>query len=178
MARDGFFRRFWIRRPEPRPARRSCTPSVVPLEGRVLQALLTPYWTINVHPAVLPPTNGAFLPVHIYGQIASTRPQTPVGFFFVTDEYRSDEPSGPIALSPAKPLANYYVSSFDFTIYLQAKRSTNTMDGRHYDLFIGAKDTDNTDGRTVGIYVPKVYPPPHPTTIHPQALRHQTKPKP
>ena len=155
----------------------SCTPSVVPLEGRVLQALITSRWSVNVHPAVLPPTDGDFLPIHIYGQVASTRPQTPLGFFFVTDEYRTDEPSGPITLGPTTQSFNYYLSSFDFTIYLQAKRSTKTMDGRHYDLFIGAKDMDNTDGKTVAIYVPKVYTPPHPT-IHLRAIRHQAKPRP
>jgi hypothetical protein len=143
-----------------------------------LQALITSAWKINVHPGLLPPTNGEYLPVHIYGQIASTRPQTPTGFFFVTDEYRRDEPSGPIALSPAKAYYNYFVSNFDFTIYLQAKRSTKTADGRHYDLFIGAKDSDNTDGKTVAVYVPKVYTPPHTTTAHTHSLAHQTKPKP
>jgi hypothetical protein len=179
MARDGFLRRLWARRPVPRTRRlsQSCTPSVLPLEGRVLQALITSKWIVNVHPGVLPPTSGAFLPVHVYGQIASTRPETPVGFFFVTDEYRRDEPSGPIALGPATPSFNFYVSTFDFTIYLQAKRSTKTMDGRHYDLFVGAKDSDNTDGKTVAIYVPKVYTPPR-TTNHSRSLaHHQTRPK-
>ena len=75
----------------------------------------------------------------------------------------------PNRVGPPTPSFNFYVSTFDFTIYLQAKRSTKTMDGRHYDLFVGAKDTDNTDGKTVAIYVPKVYTPPK-TTIQSRSL--------
>jgi hypothetical protein len=185
MAKDGFFQRLWTQGSRPRRRGRACAPSVVPLEGRVLQALYVAKWVVNVHPGLLPPTKDAFLPVHVYGQIASTRSESPQAFFFVTDEYRSDEPSGPIKLGPSFPVNNYFESPFDFTFYLQATRSTNTQDGRHYDIFIGAKDKDNTDGKTIAVYVPKAFPPapvqitarshthpsPHP---HP----HQTRPRP
>ena len=179
MAKDGFLQRLWTQ--GSRPRRRGCAPSVVPLEGRVLQALIVGKWIVNIHPGLLPPTDHSFLPVHVYGEIASTRQETPTAFFFVTDEYRSDEPSGHIKLGPSVPSFNYFVSPFDFTFYLQATRSTNTPDGRHYDIFIGATDKDNTDGKTIAVYVPKVFPPvqttPH-THPHPSVHPHQTRPRP
>lgn len=164
MAKDGFLRKLWTN--VNRPRKRPMAPSLTELEPRTLQALLVGNWQVNIHPAVLPPTNG-FIPIHVYGEIASNKPKPPTGFFFVTDEYGTDEPRGNLALGPTVPVANYYETPFSVTFYLQAKRSTNTQDGRHYDIFVGATDADGTAGETVAVYVPKVYPVP---TLH-------TKPK-
>jgi hypothetical protein len=147
---------------------------ITELEGRTLLAINTGSTVVNVHPAILPPTDSQYLPVHIYGKIASTRPSGVTAFFFVTDEYRRDEPTANIALGPPVFSNNLYFSSFDFTIHLQAKRSTKTPDGRHYDIFVGAKDKDDTDGRTVAVYVPKTFPPPPTVTV----AHVHSKPKP
>ena len=164
MAREGLFNWLKARLRRSRRTRPVYRPAVAELEGRELMSLITGEWVINVHPALLPATKGQYLPVHIYGQIVSTRPTGTTAFFFVTDEYRADEPRGPITLSPPVPFNGFYSSSFDFTINLQAKRSTRIPDGRHYDIFIGAKDQDNTNGKTVAVYVPINYPVPKPVT--------------
>lgn len=136
---------------------------ITPLETRALQTIIPSKSVVLVHPALLPATDGKFLPVHIYGSLATTRSTTPQGFFFVTDEYRAVEPHGNLLLTPVGIKDGFYHYTFDFNLFLQAKRSTNTPDGRHYYAFIGAKDRDDTDGRTVGIFVPKTLPKPsHP----------------
>ena len=124
--------------------------------------MLAGLYKITVVPQVLPPTsNGRFVPVTFFGQVKGTRPAA-TGYFHVTDEYRRVEPSGDVTLTPAGKSLGFYVFDFRFTVDLQAKRSTNTPDGRHYDVLVGAADADNSDGKTVTVLVPKVYPPPKP----------------
>ncbi len=138
----------------------------MPLEGRALTVVNASLGFIHTDPAVLAPT-GQYTTVTVSGQIGSNHPVPPDAFFFVTDEYRLDEPRGRgVVLTPAgtKSVPNGYVKTwylytYSFTIQLQAKRSTRTFDGRHYDIFVGATDSDGTDGLTDQLYVPKVYPP-------------------
>jgi hypothetical protein len=141
--------------------RRRWTPEMTGLERRDMATVIVPPNQVFVHPGLLPPTNGQFVPVLVYGKIFDTRPQTPSGFFHVTDEYRRVEPFGTFSLVPAGKLGAAFAFSFQFTLNLQAKRSTNTPDGRHYDVLVGATDVDGNGGRTVEVLVPKVFPPPH-----------------
>jgi hypothetical protein len=157
-ASDGRRQRPW-NRVRKGPPRRCRTPELMTLERRELLTVVPKQFLILVSPAVLPPT-GQSLPVTISGAIASTRPRTPIGFFHVTDEYRQYEPHGSLTLTPIGPHNGYYDFQFQLTLNFPAKRSTNTPDGRHFYVLIGVQDQDNTDGRTVGVFVPKTYPPP------------------
>jgi hypothetical protein len=152
--------------------RRRWTPEMTQLERRDLSAVSVPSDTVFVHPGILPPTNGQFVPVLVYGRIFDSRPQTPSGFFHVTDEYRRVEPFGKFSLVPAGKAGASYAFRFEFTINLQAKRSTKTPDGRHYDILVGATDVDGNGGRTIEVLVPKKFPPPplgKPTVAGPRA---------
>ncbi len=130
---------------------------VTPLEPRVLAAVSSA--KINVTPQIIPNLpGGPQVAVQVVGLLDTTRPTTPVGVYFVTDEYGADEPSGHMTLLPlGLDAQKQYQYLFNFTISLQAKRSTNTHDGRHYDLFVGGTDQDGASGTTVEILVPKVY---------------------
>jgi hypothetical protein len=132
---------------------------VMVLERRELQAVIESITTVHVHPGLLHNTpNGQFIPVAIFGDIATTRVENPAGFWFVTDEYRRVEPQGTMTLTPAGKFKGFPIEAFSFTIELQARRSTNTPDGRHYDIFVGATDSDGAGGKTVAVYVPKTFP--------------------
>ncbi len=146
---------------------RRFTPEVAALETRALQTVNDGLTHVLVHPGVLPPTSsGRALPVHVYGTISSNHAQIPRGFFFVTDEYRVFEPAGAVTLRQAgsQKLNNqiWYDYGFSFNINFPTSRSTNTPDGRHYDLFVGANDGDGAGGVTVEVLVPKTYTAPHP----------------
>ena len=127
------------------------------LESRELQAVISGQSALVVHPALLPNT-GRYVNVRFFGALATNSNAYPEGFFVVTDEYRRVEPHGNVALTPLPTKNGLHRYAFDFTIPLQASRSTGTADGRHYNIFVGAKDPDNTDGRTVSVYVPKQLP--------------------
>src|SRR5512135_1195043 len=129
----------FLRRQGPRTRReRRWAPEVTPLESRALQTVISSQSTVLVHPGLLPNTpNGRFVPVAVFGQIATNHPERPAGFFFVTDEYRVIEPHGPVALTPQGSKNGLFLYGFSFSVSLQAKRSTNTPDGRHYDIFVG-----------------------------------------
>jgi hypothetical protein len=141
------------------PPRRRQAPELLALERRELLTVVPKQFPLFVSPSVLPPDN-KFHTVSFTGAVASTRPQVPTGFFQVTDEYRQYEPAGPVALTPIGQHKGFYDFQFKFTLTFPAQRSTNTPDGRHFDVLIGARDGDNTDGRTVAVFVPKTYPPP------------------
>ena len=143
------------RRSRPRPRR--WVPELTRLEGRELQTVVVLKNQVFVHPGVLPP-NGRFVPVAILGQVISTRPQTPTGFFHVTDEYRRLEPFGTFPLVPSGRLGPNYTFSFRLTLNLQARRSTNTSDGRHYYVLVGGSDSTRTGSQTVQVLVPKTFP--------------------
>jgi hypothetical protein len=136
-------------------------PEVSPLEGRSLQTVITSISTVLVHPGLLPNTpDGRFVPVKVFGELATLKPEKPSGLWFVTDEYRSVEPHGTMTLTPAGSFHHRFpLFAFSFTVDLQERRSTNTPDGRHYDLFVGAIDADGAGGKTVAVYVPKTLPP-------------------
>lgn len=137
--------------------RRAPLPLMDHLESRELQAVAAAQGTLLVHPGLLPNT-GRYVNVRFYGAIATNSSVTPSAFFVVTDEYRRVEPHGNVTLTPVAPKNGLHQYAFNFTIPLLAARSAGTSDGRHYNIFVGAKDPDNTDGRTVSVYVPKQLP--------------------
>ena len=141
------------------PPRRRRTPELLTLERRELLTIVPKQSTIFVSPNILPPT-GQVLPVTFSGVVASTLPQTPIGFFHVTDEYRQYEPHGSVTLTPLGPSFGYYKFAFRFVVDFPTNRSTNTADGRHYYVLLGAQDANDTNGETVAVLVPKTYPPP------------------
>lgn len=132
----------------PRRERRH-RPEVDALEGRAL-AYISSDLAVVANPNVLFPPNDRYEPVTISGHVISTRPGPPRTTFFVTDEYRRDEPFGPVHLHQIS--SNTYV--YSFTIHLQAKNSTHVPDGRAYNITVGASDQDDALGKTISVVVP------------------------
>ncbi|MCA1684971.1 MAG: hypothetical protein LC745_03100 [Planctomycetia bacterium] len=169
----------WGRRRNPR----RLAPEVTALEGRELLFVNAGLGFLKVAPPVLAPS-GQYTTVTVSGQIGGSRPVPPVAFYFVNDEYRVDEPHAagiPLTLDHTRAgggaVKTWYVYSYSFTIPLQAKRSTHTYDGRHYDIYVGATDTDGTDGQYAHVSVPKVYPPVTATHPKPGGHAHQGRGK-
>ena len=160
---DGIRRYFQLRlaKPKRKPRR---APLVDRLESRELQTIIAGRSALVVNPGLLPNT-GRQETIHVLGAIATTSHVPPDAFYFVTDEYRRVEPHGNVKLTPIPPRYGFNMYAFDFNIKLVAQRSTRTPDGRHYNIFVGGKDADTTDGRTVSVYVPKQFPSPRPATI-------------
>ena len=140
-------------------------PVVDRLESRELQSIIASRSALVVNPGLLPNT-GRYVDVHIFGAIAANSHTPPDAFFLVTDEYRQVEPHGNVQLTPIPPRYGFNMYAFNFNIPLLAQRSTGTTDGRHYNIFVGARDADNTDGRNVSVYVPKQFPRPVPMTAY------------
>jgi hypothetical protein len=92
--------------------------------------------------------------VIVSGTLYSNLSTVPQGVFFVTDPYGNDEPRGTMALIPAGKVNGEFAYKFSFVISLQAKRSTNTPNGRPYSLFVGGTDSDGTGGKTITVLVP------------------------
>jgi hypothetical protein len=153
---------------------RGWAPEVTRLESRTLQTINNTLSVVHVHPGLVAnTTDGRQVPIAVYGSIASNHSQAPAGFFFVTDQYHADEPRGPVALTPLGISKGWYQYGFSFTVSLQAKRSLGSPNGREYNLFVGAKDSEGAGGVTVSVLVPKTFPPPpaHPALVQgPRAL--------
>jgi hypothetical protein len=136
--------------------RRVYTPELSPLEPRALMVVDGATSVVNVVPRLIPNTpDGRQVPVEVTGFLVSNKPTPPQGVFFVTDEYGADAPKGHMPLVFVGAAAGRFDYAFDFVISLQAKRSTNTPDGRHYYVFVGGTDDDGTGGKTVAVLVPK-----------------------
>lgn len=131
------------------PSRR-LRPAVDGLEDRQLLAI--DKFLVAATPKVLSPPDGRFVPVTVSGSFETSIGSTPKGFFFVTDQYGRIEPKGAVALHTAGA-PNLF--AYSFTINLQAKRGSQTMNGRQYDILVGATDQDVTVGKTIFVWVPK-----------------------
>jgi hypothetical protein len=129
---------------------RRLRPKVDGLEDRRL--LNIDKFLVTATPKVLRPPDGRFVPVTVSGSFETSIGSKPKGFFYVTDQYGRIEPRGAVALHTAGA-PNLF--SFSFTIYLQAKRGSQTMNGRQYDLLVGASDSDVTASKTIFVWVPK-----------------------
>lgn len=144
--------------------RRRVAPEVAPLEGRLLQYFSV---TASVTPNTLWPPNGQYDPVTVSGTfkeyaivgtgahahiVYENLPGPKKAHFFIVDEYRRDEPSGPIALVD-KGGGEY---GFSFTVNLQAKRATEYVAGRRYYVTVEANDTEDGwgGGQTYAVQVP------------------------
>jgi hypothetical protein len=165
----GFLRRFAA----PRREHRALRPAVGTLEGRCMPVVAGNLSVVNVSPPFLTPTSSPnYEQVTISGALAVNHDVAPVGKFFVTDEYRADEPRGNLTIFPNSILTRqvgtftFDYFPFTFTLNLSTQRSTKTPDGRHYYLFVGGTDADGTGGRIVDILSPKVVP-------HPRAAAHR-----
>ena len=94
-----------------------------------------PFITIAAAPKTLWPANWQMMPVHISGTIVGLGSPVDASSaeYVVSDEYDRVEPSGHLSLD-----AN---GKYSVTIFLQASRRTNDLDGRRYLIRISAKDT-------------------------------------
>jgi hypothetical protein len=118
------------------------------LEGRALTAIYG--LSVAANPNVLFPPNDKYEPVTISGFVGSSRPGPPRAVFFVVDEYRRDEPSGRVTLTPVSS----HTYHFSVTFHLQAKNSIHIPDGRQYDITVAVTDQDNAEGKTIAVVVP------------------------
>jgi hypothetical protein len=170
----GFWRRLW--KPWMRRFARSATAprsrnwyqaEVVELDQRVLLTPGVTGFNAKVEPNVLVPPNGRFVPVTISGQVAATTTTPPTGFFYVTDEYRELEPRGVFAVGPGQPFIvngtpSGTIYPYSVTIFLQAQRSSDIPDGRHYYILVGARTPENNMSTTLPVIVPlSPVPPKH-----------------
>ena len=157
-----------------RAARRSFRPSLARLEAREL--LATAVSSITALPAILNPPNNRFVAVTITGfVIDSSAKETPHAQYQVTDEYRRFEPSGRVTLTKILPT----VYKFKFSVVLQARRAQTDLNGRHYYVAVGAQDSQNAEGLTIGLLVPhdKLAPGTPPVSSTVQLPTHHSAPK-
>jgi hypothetical protein len=115
----------------------------IPAERIVLQAV----------PSILTPPNKQYVAVTVSGTIEHSNVKQPRGFFYVTDQYGEIEPYGGVVLTPSPSTPK--ISLYSFTIHLRAQRGSQTMNGRQYNILVGAKDKDGTAGKTIAVLVPK-----------------------
>ncbi len=94
----------------------------------------------------------------VSGTIGESTDETPHGFFYVTDQYRTIEPRADVVLHPT---ADPHTYSYSFTIHLRAQRGFQTPNGRQYSILVGASDSSGTAGKTIGVLVPR-----HPVRFH------------
>jgi len=127
-------------------------PEVFGLEERRLFYIAPDKIILMAHPAVLSPPNGQYVPVTVTGSLDQSSGVVPKGFFFVTGQYGEVAPHGDVALHGTSDPNRF---SFSFTISLQAKRGSQTPNGRQYDILVGGTDKDGTAGKTIAVWVPK-----------------------
>lgn len=146
-------------RVSPGKSRRRAKPELTALEDRVLQ-----YFSVDaaVVPSTLWPPNDRYVPVTVTGKlrefsIVNNKPVfQEVGgpkraMFQVTDEYRRDEPSGPIQLE--KQGGGVY--TFSVTFHLQASRVEQFVAGRRYFINVAARDVDGWGAKQIAVQVPR-----------------------
>jgi hypothetical protein len=143
---DGrLFRICELVRRTPRRTRRGYEPSVVErLEGRAVPAIVG--LSGNASPMIIQPINpmnqprgvvvNPFRSVTLAGFVAEDGAATPVVTFRVVDQLGRHMPGGTIAVQPAQPGLFLY----DNRIGLNMTRHHNQPGGRHYTVFITARD--------------------------------------
>lgn len=140
-------------------SRRALVPQVAGLEERLLQ-----YFGVKatVVPNTLWPPKNQYVPVTISGtllefsmvgnkQVFGAIPGPKKANFRVVDEYRQDEPTGPIPLVD-EGKGKY---SFSVTFYLQARRAEEFIAGRRYYITVAAQDRDGWGSRELHVQVPR-----------------------
>jgi hypothetical protein len=145
-------------------APRSATPEVTALENRELLAsflnfgkpkpapafIPPPVVGVEVQPNTLFPPNGKYVPVTVLGTVSDPSKTPPTASFQVTDEYRRDQPRGPVQLHRVGK-GKYW---FRFNINLQAQRAEEYPAGRRYYVVVGAGNMGGFGGQTVAVQVP------------------------
>jgi hypothetical protein len=143
--------------PAPKPRRRAA-PQLDQLESRQLMIFGV---KATIVPAPIWPPNNQYIPVTISGtfiefttvgnkQVVKKLPGQKRANFQVIDEYRQDEPFGPIAMVDQGD-GTY---TFSVTTHLQARRAEEFIAGRRYEIILGAKDSDGWGGRVFHVQVP------------------------
>lgn len=127
-------------------------PEVDGLERRELLYIPADKIILMARPAVLRPANEQFWPVTVSGSLLQSDSIAPRGFFQVTDQYRRIEPRGRVAMQPTSEPGKF---AFEFTIFLQAQRGSQTPNGRQYNILVGGTDQDGTASRTIAVWVPQ-----------------------
>jgi len=138
---------------------RRAKPVLDGLEERVLL-----YFSVDaaVVPSTLWPPNNKYIPVTITGtarefsiegnkQVFQNLPGPKRANFIVTDEYRRDEPYGPIPLTHQG--GGTY--TFTFTTNLQASRKEQFAAGRRYYFSLAVGDDDGWGAKELVVQVPK-----------------------
>lgn len=169
------------RRPAQAKTRRRAMPELTALEERKLL-----YFSVaaSAVPDTLWPPNDRYVPVTVSGtlrefaiegnkQVFKKLPGPKKANFQVVDEYRQDEPAGPIALTDVG--GGKY--TFSFTTHLQARRSTEFAAGRRYYIIVGARDDDGWGGKVVTVQAPKSLKDRGPGPLEPIASKAQIKTK-
>jgi hypothetical protein len=147
---------------------RRCALEFSPLEDRTLLSFMAT--SIQASQTILPPNN-KFVPVTITGTfqeyhvvvtgtgaqakatvIDAVQPGPKRSSFQVVDQYRKVQPQGKISLVLTDPVKGKY--SYSFTVNLQATRRNADIFGRHYNIIVGAGDSDGWNGEVVTILVP------------------------
>lgn len=147
------------RSPQAKSKRRRAAPELTPLEDRVLQ-----YFSVDatVVPSTLWPPNDRYVPVTVTGtlrefsvvnnkQVFQELGGPKRATFQVTDEYRRDEPSGPIQLE-SQGGGKY---TFSVTFHLQARRAEQFVAGRRYYINVAARDIDGWAAKQIAVQVPR-----------------------
>ncbi|WP_406697259.1 hypothetical protein V5E97_00335 [Singulisphaera sp. Ch08] len=146
-------------RPPRAKARRRAAPELTSLEDRILQ-----YFSVDatVVPSTLWPPNQRYVPVTLTGtlhefsvvngrQVFQELGGPKKANFQVTDEYRRDEPYGPMKLENQG--GGKY--TFSVTFHLQARRAEEFIAGRRYYLNVTARDIDGWAGKQLAVQVPR-----------------------
>ena len=118
-------------------------------DGTVTLDRTAPVVTVSASPKTLWPPNGKMIPVTVSGTITDAGSGINVGtaIYAITDEYGTVQPGGNISLATG--------GGFGFTIYLEALRNEDDMDGRHYVISISAQDNaSNNASSTAQVIVP------------------------
>jgi hypothetical protein len=145
-------------RPARAKPRRRAVPELTPLEDRMLL-----YFSVEATavPSTLWPPNGRFVPVTISGTLRefSIQGNKPIfqklggpkkANFQVVDEYRRDEPQGPIQMVDAG--GGKY--TFSVTVNLEAERADEFAAGRRYYVVVGARDVNGWGSDIATVQVP------------------------
>jgi hypothetical protein len=143
-----------------RPRRSRVRPEVDALEGR--QLLAVSMFSVNVVPKILKPADGRYIPVTVSGIVAAA-PTDPAlkTFFYVTDQYGTDEPRGKFELHPTPGLPGRSWYSYSFTVHLHAQIGSQSPNGRQYVFLVGVNDGATITSQNTVVLVPKTVNP-HP----------------
>jgi hypothetical protein len=133
--------------------RRRLAPDLAALTLERRELLTITDFHAAIAPQILFPPNGESLPVFVTGSYrVGTKHNPAQANFQVVDEYRLVQPQGNVKSRavPNKP----GVFAFSFKTYLQARVASSDSNGRLYTMVVAVTETNDSAGRTFGIWVP------------------------